>query len=80
MSDFVPKKRTCLMKSEDKIQKGSDLFIVDNSDSDWKVKNYLHEWTEIRGIVEKHIKNSYFKKVQAPVGVKATLKAWMELS
>ena len=35
------------MKSEDKIQKGSDLFIVDNSDSDWKVKNYLHEWTEI---------------------------------
>jgi len=36
--------------------------------------------TEIRGMVEKHIKNSYFKKVQAPVGVKATLKAWMELS
>ncbi len=36
--------------------------------------------TEIRGTVEKHIKNSYFKKVQAPVGVKAVLKAWMELS
>ena len=36
--------------------------------------------TEIRVVVEKHIKNSYFKKVQAPVGVKATLKAWMELS
>jgi superfamily II DNA/RNA helicase len=34
------------MKSDDKIQ-GSDLFIVDNSDSDWKVKNYLHDWTEI---------------------------------
>lgn len=30
--------------------------------------------------VEKHIKNTYFKKVQAPVGVKAALKAWMELS
>lgn len=30
--------------------------------------------------IEKHIKNSYFKKVQAPVGVKANLKAWMELS
>lgn len=36
--------------------------------------------SEIRAVVEKHIKNSYFKKVQAPVGVKATLKAWIELS
>ena len=26
---------------------GADLFIVDNSDSDWKVRNYLREWTEI---------------------------------
>ena len=26
---------------------GSDLFIVDNSDDDWKVLNYLAEWTEI---------------------------------
>lgn len=36
--------------------------------------------TEVRGKVEKHIKQTYLKKVQAPVGVKATLKAWMELS
>ncbi|HLG16054.1 MAG TPA: helicase-related protein [Blastocatellia bacterium] len=35
---------------------------------------------EIRAKIEKHIKNSYLKKVQAPVGVKPTLKAWMELS
>ena len=34
------------MKDENKKQ-GSDLFIVDNSDSDWKVKDYLHDWTEI---------------------------------
>ena len=26
---------------------GSDLFIVDNSDNDWKVKDYLHEWADI---------------------------------
>ena len=26
---------------------GNDLFIVDNSDDDWKVLNYLAEWTEI---------------------------------
>lgn len=26
---------------------GNDLFIVDNSDEDWKVLNYLSEWSEI---------------------------------
>jgi len=36
--------------------------------------------SEIRAKLDQHIKNSYFKKVQAPVGVKAKLKAWMELS
>ena len=24
---------------------GSDLFIVDNSDEEWKVLNYLSEWS-----------------------------------
>jgi hypothetical protein len=36
--------------------------------------------SDVRAKVEKHIKNTYFKKVQAPVGVKAALKTWMELS
>src|SRR5688572_16179054 len=27
--------------------KGGELFIVDNSDSDWKGLRYLQEWTEI---------------------------------
>lgn len=26
---------------------GNDLFIVDNSDDEWKVLNYLAEWSEI---------------------------------
>ena len=26
---------------------GGDLFIVDNSEKDWKVRRYLHDWTEI---------------------------------
>ena len=34
---------------------------------------------EIRKKVEKHIKNTYLKKFQAPVGVKPVLKCWMEL-
>ena len=36
--------------------------------------------SEIRAKVEKHIKNTYLKQVQAPVGVKPSLTAWMELS
>ena len=36
--------------------------------------------SEIRVAVEKHIKNTYLKQVQAPVGVKSVLKCWMELS
>ena len=36
--------------------------------------------SEVRTVLDKHIKNSYLKKVQAPVGVKPILKAWMELN
>ena len=36
--------------------------------------------SEIRKKIEKHITNTYFKSVQALVGVKSILKCWMELS
>jgi hypothetical protein len=36
--------------------------------------------SQIRLKIEKHIKNTYLKQVQAPIGVKPKLKAWMELS
>ncbi len=35
---------------------------------------------DLRLKVEKHIRNTYLKQVQAPVGVKPTLKCWMELN
>jgi hypothetical protein len=35
---------------------------------------------EIRAKVERHIKNTYLKSVQAPGNVRPALKAWMELS
>lgn len=38
---------------------GSDLFIVDNSDSDWKVRNYLTEWCELSKSID--IATGYFK-------------------
>ena len=31
---------------------GVELFIVDNSDADWKVLRYLHDWRQTsKGIV-----------------------------
>ena len=36
--------------------------------------------SEIRAKIDRHIKNTYLKKVQAPIGVKPVLKAWMELN
>jgi len=35
--------------------------------------------SEIRRKMDAHVKNTYLKKVQAPIGVKSTLMAWMEL-
>ena len=34
---------------------------------------------EIRKKLDKHVRNTYLKKVQAPAGVECTLLAWMEL-
>jgi superfamily II DNA or RNA helicase len=36
--------------------------------------------TEIRQKVEKYLKNGYLKRVQAPIGTRPILKAWMEIS
>ena len=41
------------------IKSGADLFIVDNSDTDWKVKQYLTEWTEIANSFD--IATGYFE-------------------
>jgi len=35
---------------------------------------------EIRSNIEKHIKNGYLKRVDAPIGVKPVLRCWMELN
>jgi len=35
---------------------------------------------EIRRKVERHIRNSYLKRVDAPVGIRPSLKCWMELN
>lgn len=37
----------------------SELFIVDNSDSDWKVRSYLEEWCEIAKAID--VATGYFE-------------------
>lgn len=40
-------------------QTGSELFIVDNSDADWKVLRYLHDWCQIAKGID--IATGYFE-------------------
>ena len=35
---------------------------------------------DVRKKIEKHVKDTHLKKMQAPVGIKPTLNAWMEIS
>src|SRR5436190_24325235 len=38
---------------------GSELFIVDNSDVDWKVVRYLHDWCQLSKAID--IATGYFE-------------------
>lgn len=38
---------------------GSELFIVDNSDADWKVRSYLSEWCDLSKAID--IATGYFE-------------------
>src|SRR5207302_6557141 len=46
---------------------GSELFIVDNSDEDWKVLRYLHEWCQISKAID--VATGYFE-IGALLGLK----------
>jgi superfamily II DNA or RNA helicase len=45
--------------AEDSRSRGGDLFIVDNSDSEWKVRQYLHDWCDIAHSFD--IASAYFE-------------------
>ena len=55
-------------------------FIRSTPETPRRVSMAQPDLHTVRLIVEKHIKNTYLKQVQAPVGVKPELKCWMELS
>ena len=40
-------------------KRGGELFIVDNSDQDWKVRNYLEQWADLS--VSFDIATGYFE-------------------
>ena len=44
---------------KEKQHRGGDLFIVDNSDKEWKVAHYLHEWAELAHTMD--IATGYFE-------------------
>src|SRR5437899_8502380 len=46
------------MTQEANPQRG-DVFIVDNSDSNWKVRRYLHDWADIARAFD--IASGYFE-------------------
>src|SRR5712692_6887114 len=46
---------------------GSELFIVDNSDEDWKVLRYLHDWCGLSKAID--IATGYFE-IGALLGLK----------
>lgn len=33
-------------------ERGGDIFVVDNSDTEWKVERYLRDWTEIANSID----------------------------
>ena len=55
-------------------------FIRSEPETPRKTTVPTTELSEIHGKIQKHINKTYLRKVQAPIGVKPTLRAWMELN
>lgn len=64
------------------LEEASEIIGVINSKPDTPRQHVIPDQTlsDARAKIEKHIKNTYLKQVQAPIGVKPILKCWMELS
>lgn len=64
------------------IEEPTEIINLIRSKPDTSRQHKIADQTleEIRTKIEKHIKNTYLKQVQAPIGVRPILKCWMELS
>jgi hypothetical protein len=72
----------CNIGNEKIIEKPEDIvaFIRSTPETPRILSLTQPKLHETRLKVEKHIRNTYLKQVQAPVGVKPILKCWMELT
>ncbi len=70
------------LKSENIIEEASQIIEFIRSKPDTPKINKIDQTqlSDIRQKIEKHITQTYLRKVQAPVGIKPVLKAWMELN
>jgi hypothetical protein len=55
-------------------------YIRCQPDTPRRVEMTAEALRTVRLKIEQHIKNTYLKQMQAPVGVRPTLKCWMELN
>ena len=70
------------LKTEGILEEPTQIIAYVRSKPDTPRRTKIEKATlsEIRAKIEKHVKNTYFKKVQAPVGVQPVIRAWMELN
>lgn len=70
------------LSSEKIVEEASDIieFIHSTPETPRKTEMERLQLSDIRMVVEKHIAKTYLRRVQAPVGVRPALRAWMELS
>ncbi len=70
------------LKTENIIEEASQIieFIRSKPDTPRITKTDQTKLSDIRQKIEKHITKTYLRQVQAPVGVKPVLKAWMEMN
>lgn len=64
------------------IEEPTEIFDYIRCNRDTPIKKEMEKETlkEIRKKMDTHVKNTHLKAVQAPVWVKTTIKAWMELT
>jgi superfamily II DNA or RNA helicase len=70
------------LSSDEIFKDATDIIDLIRSKSETPRNCKIEQKTlsDIRNKIEKYIKNTYLRRVQAPIGVKAVLKAWMELN
>jgi len=70
------------LESEEITDDATDIHQFIESTPDTARKNVIPKPTlsEIREKMDKHVHNTYMKKIQAPIGVEAKLLTWMELN